>query len=64
MFSTVVALGVLVVLAPYAVEMLGFGELGPLEGEFCFFRHRCVSAVDVCADVVLRCRILGSIVAV
>ena len=33
-FCTLVALGVLVVLAPYAVEMLGFGELGPIEGEF------------------------------
>ena len=33
-FCTLVALGVLVVLAPYALEMLGFGELGPVEGEF------------------------------
>ena len=35
-FCTIVAIGVLVVLAPYAVEMLGFGELGPIEGECCF----------------------------
>jgi hypothetical protein len=30
--ATVVAIGVLVILAPYVIEMLGFGELGPLEG--------------------------------
>ena len=36
-FWTVLALGLLVVLAPYAVEWLGFcagfGELGPIEGK-------------------------------
>lgn len=32
-FCTVVALGVLVVLAPYVLEILGFGELGPVEGK-------------------------------
>lgn len=41
-FCTVIALGVLVVLAPYAVEWLGFiagfGELGPLEGKSRFLR--------------------------
>jgi hypothetical protein len=31
---TVIALGVLVILAPWAVEALGFGELGPIEGTF------------------------------
>lgn len=36
-FVTVVAVGVLVLLAPYAVEMLGFAEVGPVEGEFLFF---------------------------
>lgn len=35
-FCTVIALGVLVVLAPYVLELLGFAELGPVEGEFCF----------------------------
>lgn len=30
-FVTVVALGILVVLAAWAVEVLGFGELGPIE---------------------------------
>lgn len=32
-FCTVIAIGVLVVLAPYALEWLGFGELGPIEGK-------------------------------
>lgn len=32
-FCTIIVLGVLVVLAPYAVELLGFGELGPIEGK-------------------------------
>ena len=32
-FVTVLAVGVLVILAPYVVEILGFGELGPIEGE-------------------------------
>lgn len=30
---TVIAIGILVVLVPWAVEALGFGELGPVEGE-------------------------------
>lgn len=33
---TVIALGILVVLAPYVLELLGFAELGPVEGEWCF----------------------------
>ncbi|OCL04818.1 hypothetical protein AOQ84DRAFT_399893 [Glonium stellatum] len=33
-FCTLVALGILVVLAPWAIEALGFGELGPIEGSF------------------------------
>ena len=32
-FCTVIALGILVVLAPYALELLGFSELGPIEGK-------------------------------
>ena len=32
-FCTVIAIGILVLVAPYAVELLGFGELGPIEGE-------------------------------
>jgi hypothetical protein len=31
-FCAVVALGILVILAPWAIEVLGFGELGPIEG--------------------------------
>lgn len=33
-FCAVVALGILVILAPWAVGVLGFGELGPIEGTF------------------------------
>lgn len=33
-FCTVLALGVLVLLAPWVIEALGFGELGPIEGSF------------------------------
>jgi len=31
---TVIAIGILVILLPWAVEALGFGELGPIEGSF------------------------------
>ena len=31
-FCAVVAAGILVILAPWAIEALGFGELGPIEG--------------------------------
>jgi len=31
-FCAVVALGILVILAPWAIEAVGFGELGPIEG--------------------------------
>jgi hypothetical protein len=31
-FFTLVALGILVILLPWAIELLGFGELGPIEG--------------------------------
>jgi hypothetical protein len=31
---TIVAIGILVLLAPWAVEALGFGELGPVEGKY------------------------------
>jgi ElaB/YqjD/DUF883 family membrane-anchored ribosome-binding protein len=36
-FFTVLALGVLVLIAPWVIEVLGFGELGPIEGEFIQF---------------------------
>ena len=39
-FVTVLAIGVLAILSPYILEMLGFAELGPVEGEltitFCY----------------------------
>ncbi|KAE8390732.1 hypothetical protein BDV23DRAFT_154758 [Aspergillus alliaceus] len=33
-FVTILALGVLAVLTPWVIEILGFGELGPIEGSF------------------------------
>ena len=32
-FVTVIAIGVLVIVAPYVIELLGFAELGPVEGK-------------------------------
>ena len=32
--ATIVAIGILVILVPWAVEALGFGATGPIEGEF------------------------------
>lgn len=34
LYATVIALGVLVVLAPWVIEALGFGELGPVQGGY------------------------------
>ncbi|KAH7398867.1 hypothetical protein DE146DRAFT_510127 [Phaeosphaeria sp. MPI-PUGE-AT-0046c] len=34
MFCTIIALGVLVIIAPWVIEALGFAELGPVEGTF------------------------------
>lgn len=34
-YATIIALGVLVVMAPWVLEVLGFAELGPVEGESC-----------------------------
>jgi hypothetical protein len=31
-YCTIIALGILVLLAPWAIEALGFGEMGPIEG--------------------------------
>jgi len=33
-YTTVVALGILVILLPWVIEALGFAELGPVEGSF------------------------------
>lgn len=32
-YATLIALGILALLVPWAIEALGFGELGPIEGE-------------------------------
>lgn len=37
MYATLIALGVLAILTPWALEILGFGELGPIEGSFAAF---------------------------
>jgi hypothetical protein len=33
-YATLIALGILALLTPWALEILGFGELGPIEGTF------------------------------
>ncbi|OKP12434.1 hypothetical protein PENSUB_1919 [Penicillium subrubescens] len=33
-YATLIALGVLALLMPWALEILGFGEFGPIEGSF------------------------------
>lgn len=33
-YATLIALGILAALMPWALEILGFGELGPIEGSF------------------------------
>lgn len=33
-YATLIALGILAILMPWALEILGFGELGPIEGSF------------------------------
>ncbi|PLN84727.1 hypothetical protein BDW42DRAFT_162052 [Aspergillus taichungensis] len=33
-YATVIALGILALLLPWTLEILGFGELGPIEGSF------------------------------
>lgn len=63
---TVIALGILVLVAPYAVEWLGFcagfGELGPIEGKS---RFLAVRYDDECALILAtRYRLLGSLMAV
>lgn len=59
-FFALLALGILVILMPWAVELLGFGELGPIEGMSVI--------VDVEGDkyphALLDCRILCCLVAV
>jgi hypothetical protein len=59
-FCAVVALGILVILAPWAIEVLGFGELGPTEG-MCILR---VGVLVYYANVLFACRNLCCLVAV
>jgi hypothetical protein len=54
-FFAVVALGILVILVPWAVELLGFGELGPIEGMSV--------VVYVQGDILMRCLFVGSFAA-
>jgi hypothetical protein len=56
-FCAVVALGILVILAPWAIEALGFGELGPIEG-------MCVCAGVYYAKMLIACRNLCCLVAI
>lgn len=39
---TVIALGVLCIIAPWVIEALGFAELGPIEGMFISVLMRCI----------------------
>lgn len=52
---TVIAIGVLVLLAPYIVEALGFSELGPIEGNS--------GSGYVMVYKLTMCRIMGRVVA-
>ena len=47
-YTTLIALGVLVFLAPWVLEILGFGALGPEEGQlpFVYYNSRVVEIVD------------------
>jgi hypothetical protein len=40
-FCTLIALGILAILVPWAVVALGFGELGPVEGKSCALFESC-----------------------
>jgi hypothetical protein len=51
-FSAVVALGILVILALWAIEALGFGELGPIKGMY-------ICAGVYYAEVLFACRNLS-----
>ena len=54
-FFTLVALGILVILVPWAVEVLGFGELGPMEGMSVI--------IYVQGDILMRCLLVGTFAA-
>ena len=54
-FFALVALGILVILMPWAIEVLGFGELGPVEGMSV--------VVYVQGDILMRCLLVGTFAA-
>jgi hypothetical protein len=54
-FFTLLALGILVILAPWAIEALGFGELGPIEGMS--------AVVYVQGDILMRRLLVGTFAA-
>jgi hypothetical protein len=54
-FFALVALGILVIFVPWAVEVLGFGELGPIEGMSV--------VVYVQGDILMRCLLVGTFAA-
>ncbi|GLI81960.1 hypothetical protein PoHVEF18_010357 [Penicillium ochrochloron] len=45
-YATLIALGVLALLMPWALEILGFGELGPIEGSFAAAWQRTYAGID------------------
>jgi hypothetical protein len=47
-FFSLLALGILVILVPWAVEVLGFGELGPIEGIRSLYMCSEISSCVVC----------------
>jgi hypothetical protein len=54
-FFALLALGILVILMPWAIEVLGFGELGPDEGMSVI--------VYVQGDILMRCLLVGTFAA-
>ena len=55
-FCAVVALGILVILAPWAIEAVGFGELGPIEGV-------CISVYVEGYTMLMCCLLVGTFAA-
>ncbi len=52
-YFTLIALGILVILTPWAIEALGFGELGPIEGELAHGFLNAEQRKGVSSDVTL-----------
>lgn len=51
-YTTLLALGVLVILAPWVIEALGFGELGPIEGNCAIMTHGTLLNTNICSRLV------------